>query len=275
MVSSGKKKASKKAKTKKAKAKKAKAKKPHVGRTIVIGDVHGCARELGALLDKLGPVRGDRVFLVGDLVMRGPEPNTVLRMVREVGGIAVRGNHEWRLTRWRDLQSRRTSKRATAELSTHDERILANKMLRATAAEIDDEGWAQIESMPLWLEVPEQELLVVHAGLVPGVPLGKQLERDLLHIRGITKDGAATERRDEGVLWGKRYEGPTHVVFGHNANAKPQLHRHATGIDTGCVYGGRLTALVLPEHRTVPKGADARKKLLVSVKARRTYQAIQ
>jgi hypothetical protein len=265
----------KKKASKKAKPKKPKAKKPRVGRTIVIGDVHGCARELGALLDKLGPVRGDRVFMVGDLVMRGPSPNDVLRMVREVGGIAVRGNHEWRLLRWRELQDRRGPKRDTAELTPYDERILGNKMLRATAAEIDDEGWAQIEAMPLWLEIPEQELLVVHAGLVPGVPLGKQLERNLLHMRGLTKDGEPTERRDEGVLWGKRYEGPLHVVFGHNANTKPQLHRHATGIDTGCVYGGKLTALVLPEGRTVPKGAEARKKLLVSVKARRTYQAIQ
>lgn len=260
--------------TKKRKSKTASRKKPPVGRTIVVGDVHGCARELGLLLEEVAPVRGDRVFFVGDLVMRGPAPNEVLRMVREVGGLAVKGNHEWRLLRWRELAERR-SKRKTAIESVQDERILASKMLRATAAEIDEEGWQQLDRMPLWLEVPEQELLVVHAGIVPGVPVAKQVERNVLHMRGITKDGSPTERRDEGSLWGKHYEGPLHVVFGHNAQTKPQLHRYATGIDTGCVYGGKLTALIVPEGRTVPKGADARKKLLVSVKARKTYQAIQ
>jgi len=245
------------------------------GRTIVIGDVHGCARELGALLDKLGPTRGDRVFMVGDLVMRGPMPNDVLRIVRDVGGLSVRGNHEGRLLVWRELQARRGRKRVTPVLDPFEERILASKMLRATASEIDDDGWRQLEQMPLWLEVPDHELLIVHAGVVPGVRLSKQRERDLLYMRGVRRDGTPTERRDEGVLWGKRYEGPPHVVFGHNASTKPQLHRWATGLDTGCVYGGRLTALVLPEGVTVPRGAKPRERFLVSAKARRTYQAIE
>ncbi len=248
--------------------------KPAPGRTIVIGDVHGCATELTLLLNKLAPTADDRVLLVGDLVMRGPSPNRVLQLVREVGGISVRGNHEWRLLKWRELQLRRGPKKA-AELSELNHRILSSKMLRTTALEIDDEGWTQLEAMPLWLKVPEHDLLVVHAGLVPGVRLQKQTERNLLHMRGITRGGKATEKRGEGVLWGKQYEGPTHVVFGHNARAKPQLHRFATGIDTGCVYGGRLTAIVLPNERTMPRGAPARRKLLVSVKARRAYQALE
>jgi len=248
--------------------------KAPTARTIVIGDVHGCARELALLLEKLRPTRGDRVFMVGDLVMRGPAPNEVLKLVRAVGAIAVRGNHEGRLLKWRDLQRTRRPKKA-APLSEYEERLMGNKMLRATAEEIDEDGWHQLERMPLWLEIPEQELVIVHAGVVPGIKLAKQNEHDLLYMRGITKDGKPTEKRDEGVLWGKKYEGPNHVVFGHNAQPKPQFHRFATGIDTGCVYGGRLTALVLPEGRTVPKGADARKKLLVSVKAARTYQAIK
>lgn len=262
-------------KAKKKKKKLAKRVLTASGRTIVVGDVHGCARELGVLLDKLAPTRGDRVFFVGDLVMRGPMPNDVLRLVREVGGVSVRGNHEGRLLLWRDLQARRSKKRASPQLDPYEERVLASKMLRATAAELDDDAWAQLEAMPLWLEVPEHELLVVHAGIVPGVRLSKQHERDLLHMRGLRKDGTPTERRDEGVLWGKRYEGPPHVVFGHNANTKPQLHPWATGIDTGCVYGGKLTALVLPEGQLVPRGAKAREKYLLSVKARRTYQAIE
>ncbi|MDQ2645633.1 MAG: metallophosphoesterase, partial [Myxococcota bacterium] len=65
--------------------------------TILIGDVHGCAAELSELLERLGPRQGDQVVFVGDLVARGPDSPGVLRLIRELGGRAVRGNHEERL----------------------------------------------------------------------------------------------------------------------------------------------------------------------------------
>jgi hypothetical protein len=65
--------------------------------TIIIGDVHGCADELSELLGRVGPGAGDQVVFVGDLVARGPDSPGVLRLVRELGARAVRGNHEERL----------------------------------------------------------------------------------------------------------------------------------------------------------------------------------
>ncbi len=244
-----------------------------MGRTIIVGDVHGCARELDKLFDKLALARGDQLIMVGDLVVRGPNPNRVLRLVREADGVSVRGNHEQRLLTWRDLQRRRR-RRAAGGGGPFEERLIHNKMLRRTAAEIDDQGWADIERMPLWVELPDQALLVVHAGVLPGVPLRKQDEHTLMYIRGVSPDGDAVERRDMGEPWGKRYRGPPHVVHGHNALREPQLYPWVTGIDTGCVYGGRLTALVLPEGKRVPRSYDLRRELLVSVKARRRYEEI-
>jgi len=65
-----------------------------VPRTIVIGDVHGCANELTELLSKLAVVQSDRVVFVGDLVARGPDSHRMLRLVRELSTLTVRGNHK-------------------------------------------------------------------------------------------------------------------------------------------------------------------------------------
>ena len=73
------------------------------------------------------------------------------------------------------------------------------------------------------------------------------------------------------VLWGKRYSGPPHIVFGHNAAPGLQLHPWATGLDTGCVYGGRLTAMVLADGQRVPGTIAARRDVLVSQPARRVW----
>jgi hypothetical protein len=88
-------------------------------------------------------------------------------------------------------------------------------------------------------------------------------------MRCLDADGDPIEKRGD-ALWGIRYPGPPHVVFGHNAMTDPQIHPAATGLDTGCVYGGRLTALVLAEGAPPPPAKD-RAAALVSVRARRAY----
>ena len=107
----------------------------------------------------------------------------------------------------------------------------------------------------------DHDHLVVHAGLVPGVPLDDQEPEHLLNLRSITPEGRPSKKLD-GTPWAALWRGPDHVVFGHDAVRGLQRHPHATGLDTGCVYGNALTALVLEA------GADPR---LVSVQARRAY----
>jgi len=242
------------------------------GRTIVIGDVHGCADELEDLFDEVALTDRDDLCFVGDLVVRGPEPARVLRLVAEHGGRAVRGNHEHRLLRWHALH--RDEDARASDLTALDRRVIESKMLRRTATEIDEAGWQLLASLPLWRDAHDGALRVLHAGLVPGVPIEDQAERTLLYVRGIDAEGKPTERRDQGTLWGALYEGPPHVVFGHNAHREPQLHEWATGIDTGCVYGGALTALVLDSGAAIPPLRD-RRDALVSVPARRIYHPVK
>lgn len=227
-------------------------------RTIIVGDVHGCRVELELLLDRVGFGAGDRLVLVGDLVARGPDPTGTLDLVQRLGARAVRGNHEDKLLRW---YATRRSGRAAALGPVH----------RATARALRKRDFAFLASLPLWLDLDEHDVRVVHAGLVPGVPMEHQEPWALLSIRCLGPAGEPIVRRDSGhPPWGAAYEGPPHVVFGHNAQPEPQVHAWATGIDTGAVYGGRLTAMVLRAGERPPAPAE-RRDVLVSIPARRAY----
>lgn len=212
-------------------------------RAIVIGDVHGCREELEALVRACGVTPEDQVFLVGDLVAKGPDSQGVVQLAREQGYLAVLGNHDAHL-----LQIR---------AGTVDRKPKATHLEAARAFTGAD--WAYLESLPLWRRIPGHDAIVVHGGLVPGVPLEAQAREHLLTLRSIRPDGTPSKKVDEGVPWASLWPGPEHVIFGHDAIRGLQQYPFATGLDTGCVYGGALTAILLPERR------------FVSVPARRVY----
>lgn len=226
-------------------------------RSIFIGDVHGCARELERLLEAVQWSSSDRVYFVGDLVARGPKSTGVLRIFRRIDARGVLGNHEDRLL---EARAARKAGRPGPQLSPSHEHLMTR---------LPEKDWALLEALPLSLDVPEHGVRIVHAGVVPGVPIERQQRRDLLKMRALEPDGSATSSWRERS-WAADYTGPPHVVFGHNALTGLQLHPHATGLDSGCVYGGSLTALVLPEGTSVPP-PEARRALLVSVRAAERY----
>ncbi len=234
-------------------------------RTLIVGDVHGCSAELEVLLEHVGFDTGDRLVLVGDLVARGPDSRGVLDVARRTGAVIIRGNHEERLL---------TSRAAPHPLVWNEDAEAKPKPLgrmhAEVAAQLRPVDWTLLEASPLYVDLPEHGVRVVHAGVIPGVAIEKQKRSTLLTIRALGPRGEAVERR-EGVLWGERYTGPPHIVFGHHARRTPQLHPWATGLDTGCVYGGELTALLLGEGERVPRELSARRKLLVRVPAARVY----
>jgi hypothetical protein len=218
--------------------------------TIVVGDVHGCVDELRDVLRAAGHRRGDRVVLVGDLTAKGPDSHGVLQLAREENALAVLGNHDAHALRARAQVA------AGADQGLKPERQQVLDTLNAA-------DWAYLDALPHYLRLGPQapgqpEVAVVHAGGVPGVPLEKQDPEHLLTLRSIRDDGTPT-KRIEGTPWAKLWHGPERLVFGHDAVRGLQQYPWATGLDTGCVYGGRLTALVLPAQK------------LVSVPARRAY----
>lgn len=224
-------------------------------RWVIVGDVHGCVAELDSLLDRVGISEGDSLVFVGDLVAKGPRSREVLTRARSLGALVARGNHEERVL---DARRARREGRPLPKL---------DKTHAALLDELAEDEWAMLEALPLWLDLDER-LRVVHAGLVPGIPMADQDPYHLTHLRSISDKGEPSTKW--GPPWGARYSGPPHVVFGHNARKDPQLHRDATGLDTGCVYGGALTALIVPKGSLPPEPRD-RPDALLSVRAREAY----
>jgi predicted phosphodiesterase len=220
-----------------------------MSRTLIVGDVHGCSSELQDLLDACAFARGDALVFVGDLVAKGPDSRGVLQIVRQTGARSVRGNHDQAVLRWHDPVMRD----AAPERAPHHLRL---------ARALSQEDWDLLHGLPLWLKLPEHEVLVVHGGVVPGLPLEEHDPELLMNMRTLRPDGTGSRRAEDGVLWATRWHGPERIVFGHHATAGLQQHPFALGLDTGCVYGKALTALVLPDDR------------IVSVPARAPYAAI-
>jgi hypothetical protein len=212
-------------------------------RTIIVGDVHGCADELQLLLRRCGHVRGDRVVLAGDLVAKGPDSQGVVQFARESGALAVLGNHD-----------------AFALAHRHEADKPSHQGRRSYIATLHAEDWEYLQALPLYLRLGptkpgESDYLVVHAGFAPGVPLDKQKREHMLILRSIADTGEPTSRLLLHYPWAAHWPGPEKVVFGHDAVRGLQRWPQALGIDTGCVYGRLLTALILPEGELVQLAA--------------------
>lgn len=213
------------------------------GRLFVIGDVHGCIDELNDLLALIEFEPGrDRLIFAGDLVAKGPDSVGVIQRAIELGAESVRGNHEERVLSY--LSGKRR----------HDGSEHAN-----IARRLGEKEREYLENTPLYLRFPEENLLVVHAGIDPALPLEEQEPSVLLNVRGVTSSGATTTRAQEGLPWASRYRGEELIVFGHDAIRGLQLREHSIGLDSGCVYGGELSAL------------EVRPRKLYSVPAREMY----
>lgn len=222
-------------------------------RTIIIGDVHGCADEVLDLFAKVGLTKEDEVIFVGDLVDRGPKSREAIEIAMEHD--AVLGNHE--------------EKHLAVLNGTYPEKMLAPHH-HATRAQLDTEHFAWMKNLPLSIELPEYGAAVVHAGVLPGIRITDQQKHILLHAQHILPPGDKTywpSRAPAGFrFWTSFWTGPPRVIFGHSALSQPMVSEWAVGIDTGCVFGRSLTAVILPGWEVV--SVPARKEYFRSKKRR-------
>ena len=243
---------------------------------IIIGDVHGCCDELEALLQQLGflattlepesPVWGNRVFthpdgrkavFVGDLVDRGPRIVDTVRLVRNMtvcgSALCVPGNHDMKLMRklrGKDVQITHGLANSLAEIDALPDEV--RTVFSKELAEF-------LDGLVSHYVLDDGKLVVAHAGMkaeMQGRGSGK--------VRDFALYGETTGETDEFGLpvrynWAAEYRGSAMVVYGHTPVPQPDWLNRTVNIDTGCVFGGRLTALRYPE------------KEFVSVPAARTY----
>jgi protein phosphatase len=228
----------------------------------IIGDVHGCREELETLLDLLGYVPnergsgsvrehpdGRRAIFVGDLVDRGPDSPGVLRLVMDMvtagSALAVPGNHDMKLVR---------------KLSGKDVKIAHG--LAQTLEQLDalpegarkplcDEARSFLDRLVSHLWLDEGRLVVAHAGMKE-----EMQGRGSGAVRSFALYGETTGEVDDYGLpvrldWAMEYRGRGMVVYGHTPTPAAEWINNTICIDTGCVFGGKLTALRYPERELV------------------------
>jgi protein phosphatase len=239
----------------------------------IIGDVHGCYSELETLLHRLGwqvaprelgdgqiafditpPEGRRRLVFVGDLVDRGPATPQVLKLVMQLvedgHALCVPGNHDDKLKRWL---------RGNKVTVAHG---LAESIEQLNAFETIEPGFRdQVRQfffgLVSHLVLDDGQLVVAHGGLPE-----RFQNRSSARVRDICLYGMTTGAVDENGLperldWAADYRGDAHVVYGHTPVSRPAWRNNTINIDTGCVFGGQLTALRWPERELVSVDAQA------------------
>ncbi|KAJ5147624.1 hypothetical protein N7526_000976 [Penicillium atrosanguineum] len=272
---------------------------PVTGRLVIIGDVHGMRKSLEALLDKINfdKSKGDHLILTGDLINKGPDSPGVVDIAMRLGASAVRGNHENAvLNAAAEIDATRDklhsgdlngSPPASENLATDlpkdtfkgevpEECPPSNSHNTALALSKRQLDWLADLPFILRVKLPHtltsslgDTLLVVHAGLVPSIPLEEQDPHAILHMRSLTRTSGDEDEFKAAELpgeeswviewdrWQDTLTSKTTVVFGHDAKRRLQLGSYTIGLDSGCLYGHHLSAVVIAasqgeiEHRVV------------------------
>lgn len=241
-------------------------------RHIIIGDTHGCIDELRCLLEEVHPKISDRLYFIGDLIDRGPDSAGTVKYVRKLAEkyrtTLILGNHEEKFLRYLDhfrtgtealkkMKGVETYARLVEELDEDDIRFLANSFIN--------------------YNIPEENSLLLHGG-IPGNcqsdlsinhaysphVLKSQKGLDLiLKTRFLDCEGNFVSLGSEGAdsrFWAETYDGRFgRIFFDHHAvtGEKPVCYPFAVNLDTGCVFGGHLTASILENGQVHFKSVKA------------------
>lgn len=225
----------------------------------IIGDIHGCFEELLELLDKLeyyqkngaySHPHGNKIVFIGDITDRGPESIAVIQLVYQLVveqkiAYYVPGNHCNKLYRYflgNRVQEKHGLETTVAEWKNLNESQQKN---------VQKTFMILYEKAPLYLHFEDRNLIVAHAGIKEHL-IGQRDKRTksfVLYgdVTGQTDHQGRPIRRD----WAKHYQGEPWIVYGHTPVLEPRQINRTINIDTGCVFGNKLTALRFPEQTMI------------------------
>lgn len=224
-----------------------------VQRNIFVGDIHGCIDEFNELIKTISYNSSkDRLILLGDLIDRGPDSVGVVRRAQELKAESVMGNHENKFIRW-------ITNTNYSEVSK----------IKKFYLKLSDKDIKYITNMPTYIKV--DNTVGVHAGLRPNISLENQAKDDLMYLRYTDSKGNFYSlkkvhkygKEELGAhFWTNFWKGPESVIYGHNVHSRnyPCIEETSPGVfcyglDTGCCFGGKLTALILESKEIVQVAA--------------------
>lgn len=245
-------------------------------RTIIIGDIHGCILELLELIDKIDLQKTDKIYFLGDLIDRGPDSVAVVKKCYELSlnydVKLILGNHEEKFLRYlQHLENKTGMENQMSGISEFPTLI--------EGLSIDEINFLKNAYYSFVLK--DERITMLHGGISTSIKFPfpenykygmhspkqfKGLEL-ITKVRYLTPEGkfvSLNEESEEDKYWADVYDGTFgHIYFGHHPFMQdyPGRFTHATGLDTGCVFGGWLSAVVI----------DNGNKSFISVKAKGTY----
>ena len=245
-------------------------------RIIIVGDVHGCIEELNELIDNINLQPTDLLYFIGDLIDRGPDSVAVVRkcysLSKQYNVKLILGNHEEKFLRYLKHIENKTG------LETKMSGISEFPLL---IGELADDEIDFLKSAYYAIELQQEKITLLHGGISNLVkfPFPKTYRYELdnpkefkgleliTKVRYLSPEGKFVGLNEETQVdryWAEVYNGSYgHIYFGHQPFIQefPANFAHATGLDTGCVFGGWLSAIVIENGN----------KSFISVKAKETY----
>ena len=208
---------------------------------VIYGDIHGCLSSFVKLRKQINPSYEDHEICVGDFITRGPKSIDTIRYLRENNISSVKGNHEDKIVRYIEHSSLNSPNPITLN---DDEKNIVDSL---SSKDIDF-----LMSLPNFKKI--NKVTVVHAGLMNHNnldDLSKDEIKKIMRLRYISPDGKFIpygEENEHSIFWADIYDGNQgFVVYGHQNFDDVRAKENSLGIDTGCIYGNKLTAAIFED----------------------------
>jgi len=208
-----------------------------MNKLIIYGDIHGCCDEFITLRKKINPQKEDMEVCVGDIITKGKDSLKTLRYIQENNIQSVLGNHEDKIIRYLEHDK---SKNENPIILDEDEHNIVKNL---NSKDIDF-----LMTMPLFMKF--KNITILHGGLHNSYDLdnlNKKEKTKILRMRYLDKNHnfvTLGKENDDSIFWADVYDGNQgFIVYGHQYFKEARSNKYALGIDTGCVYGNKLSAI--------------------------------